>query len=191
MKQRFWYMSKCNLTTDATANAPFWSNFCKEKVQPTPRCKFNIELSDSTKTITATIFTPVAESLLLITPQYLKENTYEGVLSLEAMEKLTKAHEYVVHVRAYNYVLADLPHCLFNVHAYDLVTNIRDDDDMITPSSSKNLTDSSPSKKARRQLFDTESSSQLLLENEESTTSMQDDDIGLESPTVAFAKKND
>lgn len=112
-------------------------------------------------------------------------------MSLEAMEKLTKAREYAVHVRAYNYVQADLPHCLFNVHAYDLVTNIRDDDDMITPSSSKNLTDSSPSKKARRQLFDTESSSQLLLENEESTTSMQDDDIGLESPTVVFAKKND
>ncbi|KAG5558126.1 hypothetical protein RHGRI_008145 [Rhododendron griersonianum] len=121
LNQNFFYMScsKCNHGTDATDDTEFWCNFCHEKVEATPRCKFNVTLSDSTGDIAATAFTKVAESMFGITALYLKENTTEDGLSMAAMETITKEVEYVVRVKAYKYGPEEKSHCLFNVHQFD------------------------------------------------------------------------
>ncbi|XP_058220592.1 replication protein A 70 kDa DNA-binding subunit B-like [Rhododendron vialii] len=77
--QRFYYMScsKCTRATAAQSDAPFWCNYCKERVHPMPRCKFQIQLSDSTGFIIATAFGEQADSMFSITGDYLKNSMQE------------------------------------------------------------------------------------------------------------------
>nr|XP_027102684.1 uncharacterized protein LOC113723902 isoform X2 [Coffea arabica] len=79
--QKFWYMGckKCFRSTAAPHRVVFTCNSCKEKHPAEPRCRFDVDLTDSTGTITASIFSELAENLL----------TFIG---LEAMDHFTQVY---------------------------------------------------------------------------------------------------
>ncbi|KAG5542824.1 hypothetical protein RHGRI_015805 [Rhododendron griersonianum] len=129
LTQRFWYLtcSKCNNATDAISDGPFWCNHCKARVSPVANLKFNIELSDKTGSIVATVYPRDAEGMFGITAEYLKENLRQGELSPSAIEKLCVGVEYAVRVKAYNYTKYKLPNCLYSIHEYDLLNKTKRD----------------------------------------------------------------
>ncbi|KAH7855784.1 hypothetical protein Vadar_028830 [Vaccinium darrowii] len=127
--QKFYYMScsKCIKGTTARGNTPFWCSYCKQRLLPMPRCKFNIELSDSIGIIVATLFGEKAESMFSIDGEYLRENIQQDQLSDVAMEKLGTGIEYAVQVRAYKYEAREVALCLFNVKAFFPTNEIIED----------------------------------------------------------------
>ncbi|KAH7840808.1 hypothetical protein Vadar_021917 [Vaccinium darrowii] len=124
--QRFYYMScsKCVHSTAARTDALFWCNYCKERVKPIPRCRFNVQLSDSSGAIVATLFGGHAETMFGITREYLKDNTEGGRLSHDAATILGTATEFAVQLRAYKPGLADSLHCLFTIVGIKNVSEI-------------------------------------------------------------------
>ncbi|KAG5532564.1 hypothetical protein RHGRI_027005 [Rhododendron griersonianum] len=86
--------------------------------------KFNVELTDKTGSIVATVSPQVAEGMFSITAEYMRENIKQGELSA-AIEKLCQGVEYVVRVKAYNYTKHRLPNCLYSIHEYDFPCKIK------------------------------------------------------------------
>ncbi|KAF7129425.1 hypothetical protein RHSIM_Rhsim10G0154500 [Rhododendron simsii] len=107
-------------------------------------CRFIVELIDNAGSIVARAFAPVIENMFRITAQYLKDN----------MDEIT---QYV-----------------FNIHEYDLISNIKTDDEYCSGDAS--ILEASSNKTCRRQLFMPESS----------TIAVNDDDLLL---AIAFTKK--
>ncbi|KAH7836413.1 hypothetical protein Vadar_000954 [Vaccinium darrowii] len=95
--QRLWYLccSDCGRITDALAGRDFWCNYCKKKLPPKPRCKFDVELEDITGVITTTAFGEIAESLFGLTAKDLYKNTDEDGLTSECIEKLMTPTHYL------------------------------------------------------------------------------------------------
>ncbi|KAH7867551.1 hypothetical protein Vadar_034805 [Vaccinium darrowii] len=172
--QKFYYMScsKCIKGTAARGNTPFWCNYCKQRVLPTPRCKFNIELSDSTGIIVATLFGEKAESMFSIDGEYLRENIQQDQLSDVAMEKLGTGIEYAVQVRAYKYEAREVALCLFNVNAFFPTNEIIEDILQLT------LEPETPAKKQRKN------------ESKDETSSAANDDSTVVSEEHAPAVSN-
>ncbi|XP_071910175.1 replication protein A 70 kDa DNA-binding subunit B-like isoform X2 [Coffea arabica] len=67
--QKYWYMScaKCYQATAADYEIEFTCNSCKEKGAAMPRCRFDIDLSDDSGVIPASIFGDLAETILTFT----------------------------------------------------------------------------------------------------------------------------
>ncbi|KAG5517413.1 hypothetical protein RHGRI_037972 [Rhododendron griersonianum] len=177
LTQQFWYLtcSKCNHATNAMSDGPFWCNHCKQRVSPVANLKFNVELSDQTGSIVATVFPRDAEGMFGITAEYMKENIKQGELSASAIEKLCQDVEYDVRVKAYNYTKYRLPKCLYSIHQYDLPSKTKRGKTAENAGGSTSKIEK-PRKKARRQLF----------LNEQSNASTNEDDLPL---AVAFRTK--
>ncbi|XP_071939781.1 uncharacterized protein [Coffea arabica] len=64
--QKYWYMAcvKCRRLTSADYGCTYTCNHCNEKQSAQPRCRFDIDLTDHSDTITASIFGEQAETLL-------------------------------------------------------------------------------------------------------------------------------
>ncbi|KAI8020166.1 Replication protein A 70 kDa DNA-binding subunit B [Camellia lanceoleosa] len=118
--QKFWFMccSKCNKGTDAEADDIFQCNYCKEKAKPEPRCKFDVQLRDSSGDITATIFGAQAENLFSINAQKWMESTSTvGQLSVETLATLYTTDEQIIQLRTYQFHTATTTRCKFNVNS--------------------------------------------------------------------------
>ncbi|KAI8538654.1 hypothetical protein RHMOL_Rhmol09G0121500 [Rhododendron molle] len=101
--QNFYYMScpKCIKATLGQIDTLFWCDYCKQRVQATPstcfdnRCRFQIQLADSTGFITATAFGQQADSMFSISGDYLKNNIKKvrlekNIYFVLIMEKFSK-----------------------------------------------------------------------------------------------------
>ncbi|XP_071912933.1 uncharacterized protein [Coffea arabica] len=58
---------KCHRMTAANFGTTFTCNHCNEKQQASPRCRFDVDLTDHTDTLTASVFGDLAETLLTFT----------------------------------------------------------------------------------------------------------------------------
>ncbi|KAH7851549.1 hypothetical protein Vadar_013226 [Vaccinium darrowii] len=140
-QQRFWFLacSECNKITDADGGQDFWCNHCKKKVAPRPRCKFDVQLQDSTGLIIATAFAEIAEKLFKVTAEELYANTINGELALHCMERLSDSRDYVIDVRASKYDAQQSSLCRFFVNAvYDVATLMPSDDLSLEKTTKKN-----------------------------------------------------
>lgn len=79
-KQIFHYMScsTCIQSIDTYVDISFWCNFCRARVHPIPRCNFEVQLSDSTGILIASVRGRQVETIFGVTAKYLKENTKES-----------------------------------------------------------------------------------------------------------------
>ncbi|KAH7840953.1 hypothetical protein Vadar_023804 [Vaccinium darrowii] len=110
---------------DALTGSDFWCNYCKKKLPPKPKCKFDVELGDPTGLIIATAFGEISESLFGITAEELYDNTNEEELSLEYVEKLMTPCDYAVHVQATMYDNLGNSHCKFTIKAMHDLASIK------------------------------------------------------------------
>ncbi|KAI8530230.1 hypothetical protein RHMOL_Rhmol11G0040000 [Rhododendron molle] len=118
---------KCIKATPGQIDTLFWCDYCKQRVQATPRCRFQIQLADSTGFITATAFGQQADSMFSISGDYLKNNIKKDTLSRAARRKLGTGIEYAVHLRAYKSAPGDNEFCLFSIDTFVAVTKIIED----------------------------------------------------------------
>ncbi|KAG5537195.1 hypothetical protein RHGRI_024583 [Rhododendron griersonianum] len=178
LTQHFWYStcSKCNNATDAMADGPFWCNYCKKRMSPVVNLKFNIELSDKTGSVIATVFQREAEGMFGINTDYMKENIQQGKPSPSAIEKLCQGVSYAVRLKVYNYTKSRLPRCLYSVHEYDLLAKTKRKKKSSKKSDVSSSGAEKPSKKTQRQLF----------QDKHYDDSTNEDDLPL---AVAFQKK--
>ncbi|KAI8529914.1 hypothetical protein RHMOL_Rhmol11G0012000 [Rhododendron molle] len=91
------------------------------------RCRFQIQLADSTGFITAMAFGQQADSMLSIIGDYLKNNIEKATVSGAARHKLGTEIEYTVHLRAYNSAPRDNEFCLFSIDTFVPITRIIED----------------------------------------------------------------
>ncbi|XP_074582890.1 replication protein A 70 kDa DNA-binding subunit B-like isoform X1 [Curcuma longa] len=84
--QKYYYMAckKCFHATTAAYHYEYTCNFCNEKQLAEPRCRFEINLSDESGAITATLFGEMTEQIL-------------GLTATEAMKTPSKMHIDSVH----------------------------------------------------------------------------------------------
>ncbi|XP_058197276.1 replication protein A 70 kDa DNA-binding subunit B-like [Rhododendron vialii] len=115
----FYYLScsNCNRATDAYGDGSFWCNYCDQKVPPLPRLKFNVEIADQTGSIPATVFAEKAEQLYDITAVEMVNNTTDGNLSVEMIQKLSTPKKWVLILKASMYTYGAITQCVFNVHS--------------------------------------------------------------------------
>ncbi|KAG5528042.1 hypothetical protein RHGRI_028843 [Rhododendron griersonianum] len=66
--------SICNKSTNAYGNGDFWCDYCTQKVATLPRTKFNIQITDETGSVIATVFTEKAEALYDVTATELAQH---------------------------------------------------------------------------------------------------------------------
>ncbi|KAH7836441.1 hypothetical protein Vadar_001250 [Vaccinium darrowii] len=115
----------------------------KKKVTPRPRCKFDVQLQDSTGLIIATAFAEIAEKLFKVTAEELYANTINGELALHCMERLSDSRDYVIDVRASKYDAQQSSVCRFFVNAvYDVATLMPSDDLSLEKTNKKNARES-------------------------------------------------
>ncbi|XP_071928880.1 uncharacterized protein [Coffea arabica] len=67
--QKYYYMGcvKCHYMTAANFGTTFTCNHCSEKQEDSPRCRFDVDLTDHTDTLTASVFGDLAKTLLTLT----------------------------------------------------------------------------------------------------------------------------
>lgn len=87
--QRLWHLccSDGGRISDALAGRDFFCNYYKKKLPPKPRCKYDVELENTTRVIIATAFGEIAESLFGVIAEDLYANINEGGLSFEYIDK--------------------------------------------------------------------------------------------------------
>ncbi|XP_071913971.1 replication protein A 70 kDa DNA-binding subunit B-like isoform X3 [Coffea arabica] len=114
--QKYWYMScaKCYRATAADYGIEFTCNSCKEKGPAMPRCRFDIELSDDSGAIPASIFGDLAENILTFTGLEAMDNFNQLLcffqnleLPLEFVHAQLKTKTYLVHIKPVQTQLAD------------------------------------------------------------------------------------
>ncbi|XP_027174570.1 uncharacterized protein LOC113774208 [Coffea eugenioides] len=108
--QKFWYMGceKCFRSTSADYGVLFMCNTCKQKHKAEPRCKFDVDLSDDTGTVTATLFGDLAEKLLSFTAKEAMDHYFQNmVLSLETLHEDLRLKKFLAYIRPVQVPLAD------------------------------------------------------------------------------------
>ncbi|XP_027157287.1 replication protein A 70 kDa DNA-binding subunit B-like [Coffea eugenioides] len=93
--QKFWYIGceKCFRSTSADYGV---------------LCKFDVDLSDDTGTVTATLFGDLAEKLLTFTAKEAMDHYYQNMpLPLEILHEELKATKSLAHIRPVHTLLAD------------------------------------------------------------------------------------
>ncbi|CAL5375238.1 unnamed protein product [Camellia sinensis] len=125
----------------------------------TKRCRFEVDLTDESGKIIATIFGSHAEKLFSITAEELMKNTSDdGQTSLEVLKKLSTTENHILELFAYQYDFGGLSQCKFNINALHKECVIASPN----PKGSSSETISSPTlKKARKELFLAQSSASL------------------------------
>ncbi|GMP39983.1 hypothetical protein CsSME_00010613 [Camellia sinensis var. sinensis] len=115
------------------------------------RCKFGIELTDTTGTIAAIIFGVQAENLFSITAKDRMHNTnLDGQVSLDALGNLCNTDDYFIQLRAYPFKISSTMQYKFTVNAIHKECAIN------TPKfheRAPDLVSSSSTKRARKELF--------------------------------------
>ncbi|KAH7861756.1 hypothetical protein Vadar_030423 [Vaccinium darrowii] len=103
------------------------------------KCKFDVQLQDSTGLIIATAFAEIAEKLFKVTAEELYANTINGELALHCMERLSDSRDYVIDVRTSKYDAQQSSLCRFFVNAvYDVATLMPSDDLSLEKTTKKN-----------------------------------------------------
>ncbi|XP_071917017.1 replication protein A 70 kDa DNA-binding subunit B-like [Coffea arabica] len=108
--QKFWYIGceKCFGSTSADYGAQFMCNTCKQKHKAEPRCKFDVDLSDDTGIVTATLFGDLAEKLLTFTAKEAMEHYFQNTaLPLEILHEDIKSKKFLACIRPVQVPLAD------------------------------------------------------------------------------------
>nr|XP_027077114.1 replication protein A 70 kDa DNA-binding subunit B-like [Coffea arabica] len=100
--QKYYYMGciKCHRMTAANFGTTFTCNHCNEKQQASPRYRFDVDLTDHTDTLTASVFGDLAESLLTFTAleamNYHEENTE---LPLEKVHQELQSRMFIIQLK--------------------------------------------------------------------------------------------
>ncbi|XP_027169736.1 uncharacterized protein LOC113769480 isoform X2 [Coffea eugenioides] len=108
--QKFWYMGckKCFHSIAAPRGVVFTCNSCKERHPAEPRCRFDIDLTDTTGTVTASIFGELADNLLTFTGLEAMDHFTQNIeLSLEKSHAELKQKLFLAHIRPVQSQLAD------------------------------------------------------------------------------------
>ncbi|XP_071939274.1 replication protein A 70 kDa DNA-binding subunit D-like [Coffea arabica] len=108
--QKYWYMSckNCCRATAAAYQVEFTCNSCKEKHPAVPRCRFDVDLIDSTGVIPASIFGELAENLLTFNALEAMQHFNENVaLPLEFVHKELSSKTFLLHIKPVQAQLAD------------------------------------------------------------------------------------
>ncbi|CAL5372979.1 unnamed protein product [Camellia sinensis] len=161
VNQKFCYLRcpNCNKSIVVEPEDFFLCNFCKQRVHSQPRCRFEVDLTDESGKIIATIFGSHAEKLFSITAEELIKNTSDdGQTSLEVLKKLSTTENHILELFAYQYDFGGLSQCKFNINALHKECIIASPN----PKGSGSETISPPTlKKARKELFLAQSSASL------------------------------
>ncbi|XP_027174552.1 replication protein A 70 kDa DNA-binding subunit-like [Coffea eugenioides] len=108
--QKYWYMSykNCCRATAAGHEVVFTCNSCKEKHPAVPRCRFDVDLTDSTGVIPASLFGELAEKLLTFNALEAMQHFNENVeLPLEFVHNELKSKTFLLHIKPVQTQLAD------------------------------------------------------------------------------------
>ncbi|XP_027084849.1 uncharacterized protein [Coffea arabica] len=99
---------KCNRATAADYGIEFTSNSCKEKSPAVPRCRFDIDLSDASGVIPASVFGDLAEKLLTFTALEAMDHFNQNQeLPLELVHNGLKTKTFLLHLKPVQTQLAD------------------------------------------------------------------------------------
>lgn len=92
---------KCHRLTAADSGTTYTCNHCNEKQQASPRCRFDVDLTDSTDTLTASVFGDLAESLLTFTvSQAMEYHKKNAELLLEKVHQELQSKIFVAQLKA-------------------------------------------------------------------------------------------
>ncbi|XP_071925869.1 replication protein A 70 kDa DNA-binding subunit B isoform X3 [Coffea arabica] len=108
--QKYWYMScaKCCRATAADYGIEFTCNSCKEKGPAMPRCRFDVDLSDDSGVIPASIFGDLAENILTFTALEAMDHFNQNLeLPLDFVHARLKTKTFLVHIKPVQTQLAD------------------------------------------------------------------------------------
>ncbi|XP_027118638.1 replication protein A 70 kDa DNA-binding subunit B-like [Coffea arabica] len=108
--QKYWYMSckNCCRATAAGHEVVFTCNSCKEKHPAVPRCRFDVDLTDSTGVIPASLFGELAEKLLTFNALEAMQHFNENVeLPLEFVHNELSSKTFLLHIKPVQAQLAD------------------------------------------------------------------------------------
>ncbi|KAI8524324.1 hypothetical protein RHMOL_Rhmol13G0141700 [Rhododendron molle] len=142
--QNFYYLacSICKKATNAYADEDFWCNYCAQKVPaltkyttfPMPPCissflttqlkknsliyrlKFNIQVTDPTGTIQATVFSEVASEFYNITAV----DVINGKLALPTLHMLAEPKECIITLKANMHSYAGISQLKFTAHSINI-----------------------------------------------------------------------
>nr|XP_027074248.1 uncharacterized protein LOC113698577 isoform X2 [Coffea arabica] len=150
-------------------------NTCKQKHKSEPRCKFDVDLSDDTGTVTATMFGDLAEKLLTFTAKEAMEHYFQNmVLPLEVLHEDLKSKKFLAYIRPVQVPLADAKQRFTMVYykeaSDEQVSVTGSSEQAFTCPSSAGGTSSSKAKVCLLQKFD-ESDEQRQLSSEALQTS--------------------
>ncbi|XP_071925052.1 replication protein A 70 kDa DNA-binding subunit D-like isoform X2 [Coffea arabica] len=108
--KKYWYMScrNCCRATAADYQVEFTCNSCKEKHPAVPRCRFDVDLANSTGVIPASVFGELAENLLTFSALEAMQHFNENIeLPLEFVHKELKSKMFLLHIKPVQTQLAD------------------------------------------------------------------------------------
>nr|XP_027071747.1 replication protein A 70 kDa DNA-binding subunit B-like [Coffea arabica] len=108
--QKYWYMScvRCYRATAADYGIEFTCNSCQEKGPAMPRCHFDVDLTDDSGVIPASIFGDLAENILAFTGLEAMDHFNQNLeLPLEFVHAPLKTKTFLVHIKPVQTQLAD------------------------------------------------------------------------------------
>ncbi|KAI8567429.1 hypothetical protein RHMOL_Rhmol02G0121500 [Rhododendron molle] len=113
--QKFYYLacSLCSKATNAYGDDSFWCNYCLQKVPALTDIKFNVQVTDSTGNIEATVFSEVASQVYNLTAADL----IDGQVLLPVLHKLSEPKEATITLKAHMYNYAGVSQIKFKVHS--------------------------------------------------------------------------
>nr|XP_027101682.1 uncharacterized protein LOC113722603 [Coffea arabica] len=98
----------CCRATAADYEVVFTCNSCKEKHPAIPRCRFDVDLTDSTGVIPASVFGELAEKLLTFNGLEAMQHFDQNVeLPLEFVHNELKSKMFLLHIKPVQTQLAD------------------------------------------------------------------------------------
>ncbi|XP_058225000.1 uncharacterized protein LOC131334140 [Rhododendron vialii] len=104
--QNFYYLacSICKKATNAYGDGDFWCNYCNQKVPALTKIKFNIQLTDPTGTIEATVFSEIAAEFYNISAT----DAINGQLTLPVLHMLAEPKKCLATLKAYMHKYAGI-----------------------------------------------------------------------------------
>ncbi|KAI8522726.1 hypothetical protein RHMOL_Rhmol13G0019300 [Rhododendron molle] len=118
---------KCKRGTDAYDDDEMWWNQCNQQLPPMATLKFEIEVTDSTGSITATIYDTEAENIFNVTVAEIKEICPDGQLTPIVKQKLSTPTWCDINLKVYNYNFGGISQCKFTVKSlYPAAPKLKD-----------------------------------------------------------------
>ncbi|XP_058197745.1 uncharacterized protein LOC131313452 [Rhododendron vialii] len=116
--------------------------------------RFNVEITNESGLIPATIFAEKAEQLYNITAPEMVNNTTDGNMSVEIIQKLSTPIKWAIMLRASMYTYGTISQCVFSVHS---IFNTISEQQALEEVSSWNLEPKAPKKRGTRTICTTKS----------------------------------